>query len=290
MLTREMEITSTFKYEMADLKRKDESVGQLQFQFRGNAPFQSGFSHDEEKPYIAALNSKVGGMAGLVASSVLVARTYALGLVAPMLGGVTLPQKSPEYDGKVMTVYSKEVDALLNALNEDNMVMTKLEIGRKTVTGYTLIEVGFDNAWCVCGPCTMCGGKSEKLTSCTRKAETERLVKIARENGTRPTFSFRFYLEDPEKEVINRRMTKQQLDEKFYDFYHTGGREQVRCACTCVRFWKCPCNFTIDKVHCCSVGCYVRDRKKVLKPEEGVGVKVKAPNQVIMTTKHAWTE
>jgi len=288
-MTRELEITSTFKYEMADLKRKDESVGQMQFQYRGNWN-QSGFTHDEEKPYIAALNSKNGGMAGLVASSVLVARSYALGQLAPPAARVTLPLKSPDYNGKVMTHYSKEVDELLNALDENNMVTKKLVINKKTVTGYTLIEVGFENAWTVCGPCTPCGGKSQKLTSCTRKAETERMVKIARENGTRPTFLFRFYLEDPEKEIITRRNSKQKMDEKFYDFYHTGGREQVRCACTLMRFWRFPCNFTLDKAHWCSVPCYTRDRKKVLDPAEAVGVKVKAPNQVIMTVKNAWTD
>jgi len=58
-----------------------------------------------------------------------------------------------------------------------------------------------------------------------------------------------------------------------------------------MRFWKFPCNFTLDKAHCCSVGCYTRDRKKALDPAEAVGVKVKAPNQLIMTIgKSAWAE
>jgi len=60
-------------------------------------------------------------------------------------------------------------------------------------------------------------------------------------------------MEDPEKEVINRDTIKD-VDNKFYDFFYTGGREEVRLACTCIRFYKFPCNCALDKRVCCSCG------------------------------------
>lgn len=293
---------STFKYESADLKLTNEKKGEVQLQFRGNFPFESAYMHDETQPCMSAMKFKEGGMAGILASSVLVARSYAFGLIAPMLSDVLFPGKSPDYDGMVTTHIQQQVTDLLNAIDEDNTVTKELRLGGKIVTGYTLVQLGYETGWCVCcGGCCTFGGHNQKLTDCRNQQDTVRMIGQARAFHARPTFTFRFYLDDPEKEIICRRVTDIPLDKKFYDFYHTGGRERRYLACMCIRICQgCGCK-ELGRCTCCSITCpfcCVRDRKKVhahreqkvCAGAEARDGKMKMPYHVIMTPKNVCFE
>mmetsp|Transcript_17254 Transcript_17254/g.60267 ORF Transcript_17254/g.60267 Transcript_17254/m.60267 type:complete len:565 (+) Transcript_17254:101-1795(+) len=278
--TKELPITNTFKYETLEVTSDGQVAGTVQFQFRGNSPFQSGYTHDKEKPFFAAMEIAKDGVTGWVSSAILVARSYGLGLPAPILAGLVVPNKSPSFDGEVSTSLSAEVDALMEALDDDNRVIKKCTVGKRNVTGYTLIAVGYDNAWARVGGIMCAGGKRSKRKDCTNKEKFANAVKLAREGGIRPIFLFRFYLEDPEKEIIHRNALKD-VDKRFYDFFHTGGYEQRRLACTCIRVYKFPFNFTVEKKHLCSICCGSRVRKRVI-PVDAVKPS-SAPLQLLMT-------
>jgi len=292
--TKELPITSTIKYESFEVTSDGQTAGSVQFQFRGNSPFQSGYTHDEEKPFFAAMEIAKDGITGLVSSAILVARSFGLGLPAPILAGLDVQNKSPSYDGEVSTDLTAEVDALMEALDDNNRVTKKCTVGERNVHGYTLLAVGYDNAWARIGPIMFCGGKSSKRKDCTNKEKFANAVKLAREGGSRPLFLFRFYMEDPEREIINRNTLKD-VDKRFYDFFYTGGREQVRLACTCIRFYKFPFNCTVEKQHLCSIGCGNRPRKRVIlvgavKPSNAPAQLLMTPGKKMVQPKNAWEQ
>mmetsp|Transcript_62786 Transcript_62786/g.187187 ORF Transcript_62786/g.187187 Transcript_62786/m.187187 type:complete len:549 (+) Transcript_62786:3-1649(+) len=282
-------IKSTFKYAMGPVKKGGERVGDFQVQYRGNCPYKSGWLHNANEPYAVAMEAAKGGPEGMVMSALLAARSYILGLTAPMLEDLNTGLSSPDFDGKVMTVKSPEVDALLAALDNNNNVTTDVTFGslhKINVRGYTLLKVGYDNAWCTCGPATLCGGLSMAPKYVRDRATSVEYVANGRSGGTRPTFFFHFYIQDPEKQIINRQTAGHQVDRRFYDFFYDVGRERLYCECQWVRFWKFPLDFTRHRFTCCRCPCDIfrsccLDKKVV--PVDAEGKAVEAPNQIIMT-------
>lgn len=315
----ELPITSTFKYEAADMRKDGHDsvrVGGIQMQYRGNVPFTSGYQHNPEVPFLAAMEHKDGGVAGLLSTATCVARSYFMGLETPMLAAVQFKIKSPDYDGKVICDKDSELTQLMAALDANNRVTTRLFLGPQQicVQGYTLIGVGYDNSWLKCGKKVIAGGKSAEVKSATSKTKVEEIVAIGKEGAVQTLWELEFYMEDPEIPILARDNIKdilkfQQLKDsggdkrllnnceggdldkypfpsglmppfvKYHDFYYSGGREKVLCQLQCVRVWKFPCKFDKEKKVCCSCPYKERPRQTTVTAADLAG---KPPNQIIM--------
>merc|ERR1719401_855829 len=178
-----------------------------------------------------------------------------------------------------------EIKDLEKALSPNNVVMEKTFLGGKgpnavDVTGYTLIAIAWESAVGQCCGAT-CGGKNEKPKDAVTKEEASKIFEEGFKEGGSPTWALRFYLKDPEKEILNSKNTSTRLHSDFKDWYQTEPLEQVRCACTNYRVCKFPCDTTVKKTVCCSCPLYARalHTAKVLPHSEQVQ---KVPPQVVM--------
>eukprot|EP00929_Paragymnodinium_shiwhaense_P077964 TRINITY_DN4029_c0_g1_i1.p1 TRINITY_DN4029_c0_g1~~TRINITY_DN4029_c0_g1_i1.p1 ORF type:complete len:573 (+),score=96.84 TRINITY_DN4029_c0_g1_i1:75-1793(+) len=280
-------IFTTFKYERGDLKnlKAGTTVGDYQVHYRGNAPYNSSWRHNEAEPYAVAMEVPKGGVYGAVTSALLAAKSYALGLAAPMLSEVDTRQGGPDYVPEIMTVRSEEVDNMMAALDANNRITTDVIFGdveKKNVRGYTLLKIGYDNSWCsLCG-IGICGGISSPPVYTRAKDRSEELIATGRDGGTRPTWSFEFFMEDPEKPIIHRKKDGPSLDKRFFDFFHDGTKEKSYLACQCIRFYRFPTDCTTRRATLCRVPCCKVD-KKIVTVEDEDGKPVAPPNQFIMT-------
>lgn len=271
---------SSFKYEQIDIAKSGNKVGSVQLQYRGNVP--SAYTHDETVPFSVGMYMQNGEKEGIVASAIAFAKSYTLGLPQPFLANVPLTKLSPGYDGWVFTMHSDEIKKLEANLSPNNVVMEKTFLGGTgpnaiDVTGYTLIQVGWEAAMGQCMGCT-CGGKTQKPVDAVVRDEASEIFKKGFEWGN-PTWMLRFYLKDPEKEILNSKTARVHGD--FKDYYQTEPMEQVRLACVNYRLCKFPADCAVKKSVCCSCPLYARAQHTArVLPHSPDAQKV--PPQVVM--------
>lgn len=286
--TKPLPIRSTFKYERINIYDDKDTVGEMQFQYRGNAP--SSYTHHPETPFQVFMRMSKEGLSGLVASSIMIARAYTMGLPAPLLSETPLNGKSPGYDGMVYTENTDHIKVLEKLLDDDNLVTGRCVVGSHDVTGYTLIAVGYKETTDKCCYCSTGGGTTRAPVPVTSKEKSREIF----QNGydltpgdlNKVTWTLRFYLKEPEKDVLTAKTAN--VDSKFEDYFHSEQLEEVALACTCVRYCTCQkngCN-KVENV-CCRCPCYARplhNSANKVAPQEVTPAQVDKPaQQYIMT-------
>lgn len=280
---RELPFNGTFRYETMEIKSHGQLKGKIQFQHRGNYP--SAYVHEQSTPFTTAMNVPDGGKLGLLATAVMMARSYTFGLPQPLLQDLPATSSGPNFDGWCQVFNDEDVLKIMQSLDDNNNVVKECTVGKDLqLKGYTLAKIGYD---CRSGKflCLSWGAQQHrKPVDVVKKSDTVEIINNALANMGGKTWHLLFFMKDPEKPILTKRLSKD-IDSKFKEWFMTDMQE-VNIACACVRFWHCPCKFTRHRSVCCRIPLLLKPRAGGSavhpEPEPEKGLPQWAPEQVVM--------
>lgn len=269
-------VQSTFRYENMLFSAFGEEPGQVQFQYRGN--YRSAYEHDEGLPFTSAM-SIPSGLGGLIASAIMMARSYSFGLPEPLLADVEVTERGPHFDGYVKCYSQEEIQNLQLCCDDRLNVLEKCKVGDLQVQGYTLLKIGYNTAagkrlWLL----QWGDGVVRKPVEVMTKEKLDEVVKNGMAEGARE-WTLRFMLKDPEKSIITKQSNK--VDKGFEDYYHAGGAKVKSLTCSMVRV----CAFPLKTDRLETTMCRIPIRVEYPDEEELAKDKMflsRAPSQVVM--------
>lgn len=269
-------VHSTFRYENFVFAVSGNEPGRIQLQFRGN--YRSAYEHDEGLPFTSAMEVP-SSKGGLLATAIMMARSYTFGLPEPLLADVEATEVGPDFDGLVKCYSPDEIRNLQNCLDENLNVVQDCIVGDFQVKGYTLMKVGYNT---VAGSklwiCQWGQGVVRKPVEVLTKQKLLEVVANGLGAGSRE-WHLRFMLKDPEKSILTRQTAS--VDKRFTDWYQAGGAKVRSLTCSIVRVCAFPCKTDRLETTLCRMPLYV-DYPNAQETAQDELFVTRAPSQVVM--------
>jgi hypothetical protein len=258
--------TNTIRFDDFDVLNSEtgQQEGVLQAVYRGNYP--SAYTHDKNVP-LKLFGNTGNSQCGVLLSAVAAGMAYPMGNAVPTFCGLRpRPQfTSVDWNGVVEVKTVSQVKDFFGVdgpakIGDDMIVQQSHVFGNKNngtqVKGWKLEEVGYSNS-----------KKKRKAKYVTSIKEVQDMIQVAYEGqigefGT--TFELHFKLPDQEHGIVQKGNNffgqVEALDSKFNPPMGGFARqlEAMDLACTCIRLYKCPCNFAKDKRILCRCPLYAQ--------------------------------
>lgn len=290
--TEDAKMKNSIRHETAHIQSQTgESIGKVQMQWRGGVP--SMWKHDTGTPWSGVSEAAKGGVNGILSAALMFAKAFDLG-TTPLLGDVFFPDRGPDFDGVVRSYSNRDVDKLVECLDENLNVKEDCVLGinpnfGRNVKGYTLQEVSWDGSFMHC--CGFkCGGSGESMPwpqRLTTKQEFVDMYNLSKKHNRQMAYKFHFYIKDLthlSKGDGDRGIADIVKGSDYKDYYKGAGLRVDYCTCNWITCYRFPCQFNATPVTICKCPYYakVKSSAAVAPAWDEEQVKMAVPPQVIM--------